>query len=375
MARWLAVVVAVLALAAILDGWVAFGKKAAPEVVSRSPEWHDGKFRNPQPLHNSARLMLSGALHASADTSPKEPVPTVATDPKMLMTPPASGLRVTWLGHSTTLVEIDGHRILTDPVWSDRVGPVHLIGPRPWFAPPIAMADLPPIDAVVISHDHYDHLDMKTIVAMKEWKTIFYVPVGVGANLQYWGIPAERIFERDWWDASKIGDLEIVCLPARHASGRMLVDDDAKLWAGWALLGPKNRVYYSGDTGLFPAMKDIGERFGPFDLTMIEVGQYHAAWPDWHIGPEQAVRAHAIVKGRVMLPVHWGKIALAYHGWTEPIERALAAGTASGAKMVAPKPGQSFEPSAPPAVEHWWPNVPWQTAAEAPIVSSQTEGL
>jgi L-ascorbate metabolism protein UlaG (beta-lactamase superfamily) len=225
----------------------------------------------------------------------------------------------------------------------------------------------------VISHDHYDHLDRQTISAMKDWNTTFVVPLGVGADLAYWGIPETRIVELDWWGRAKVGALEIVCTPARHASGRMIVDQDAKLWVGYALIGARHRVYYSGDTGLFPALREIGARLGPFDLTMIEAGQYDKAWPDWHLGPEQAVRAHRMVHGRVMLPVHWGAFTLAYHSWTEPIERALAAGTAAGATLVAPRPGQSFEPAAPPPFERWWPDLPWKRGAEDPIVSTQMD--
>ncbi len=152
----------------------------------------------------------------------------------------------------------------------------------------------------------------------------------------------------------------------------MITDTDAKLWSGWALLGARHRVYFSGDTGLFPALRDIGARLGPFDLTMIESGQYGRGWPDWHLGPEQAVVAHGLVRGRVMLPVHWGKLTLAYHGWTEPIERVLVAGARAGVAILSPRPGQSVEPEAPPPRERWWPDLPWKTADDEPIVSTQT---
>jgi L-ascorbate metabolism protein UlaG (beta-lactamase superfamily) len=204
------------------------------------------------------------------------------------------------------------------------------------------------------------------------WPTTFIVPLGVGAHLAYWGVPEARIIELDWWERTKVRDLEIVCTPARHASGRtMLTDKDAKLWAGYAFVGGRHRAYFSGDTGLFPAMRDIGARLGPFDVTMIEVGQYHRAWPDWHIGPEQAVVAHGMVGGRVMVPMHWGLFTLAPHGWTEPIERALAASGGAGAKLVTPRPGESIEPEASPAAARWWPTLPWQTAAEHPVVSTK----
>jgi L-ascorbate metabolism protein UlaG (beta-lactamase superfamily) len=287
-------------------------------------------------------------------------------------TPPPSGLRVTWFGHSSLLLEIDGHRFLMDPMWSERVGPVGWAGPKRWYPPPIALADLPAVDAVIISHDHYDHLDYGTVKALTATGVRFIVPLGVGAHLARWGVAEDKITELDWWQGLSLGDLRVTATPARHASGRTLIfDNDATLWAGYALVGPKHRVYFSGDTGLFPGLKEIGARLGPFDLTMIEVGQYDAAWPDWHSGPEQAVRAHQMVGGRVMLPIHWGLFALASHGWTEPIERTLVAAQKSGVVVMTPKPGESVDPTAPPAVNRWWPSLPWKTAEQAPIVADQ----
>lgn len=373
-AGWVVGAIGVALLFCVADGWRAFGKGARGARRARmvlSPEWQAGHFVDPQPMNNDFWGAVSGALHASPDTSPVVALPVVPVDPRQFESPPASGLRVTWLGHSTLILEIDGHRILTDPTWGDRASPFGWAGPRHWFVPPIAIAALPHLDAVVISHDHYDHLDYPTVAALKDRDTVFVVPLGIGAHLAYWGVPASRIVELDWWERTKLGDLEIVCSPARHASGRALYDDDATLWAGWAFLGSTHRAYYSGDTGLFPALRDVGDKLGPFDVTMIEVGEYGRAWPDWHLGPEQAIAAHQMLKGRVMLPVHWGTFALAYHGWTEPIERAIAAAHTAGVTLVAPRPGQSFEPSAPPPVERWWPDLPWKTAAEDPIVATK----
>jgi L-ascorbate metabolism protein UlaG (beta-lactamase superfamily) len=381
-ARWLGktglVLLALLLSAstvAIIDGWRAFGHRATGERrarMQRSPQWKDGKFHNPQPLINSAWGMMKGLLAASPHVGPSGPVTAAETlDPARLRSAPPTGLRMTWLGHSTQLIEIDGHRILTDPVWSDRASPLDWIGPRRWYRPAIALGDLPPIDAVLISHDHYDHLDHRTLTAMKDWaKTTFIVPLGIGAHLAYWGIPESRIVELDWWERTRVGQLEVVCTPARHASGRTVLFDST-LWAGWALLGSPHRAFYSGDTGLFPAMREIGQRLGPFDVTSIEVGQYHSAWPDWHIGPEQAVLAHQLLRGKVLVPVHWGLFALAYHGWTEPAERVLAAAKKAGVTLVLPHPGQSIEPEAPAPPQRWWPELPWETAAQHPIVSSQ----
>jgi L-ascorbate metabolism protein UlaG (beta-lactamase superfamily) len=372
----LAAVLVLGTTAALIDGCTAFGKRSqGPRLarMERSPEWRDGKFHNPQPLVNSVGLMLKGAFGASAYTSPATAIPTVPGDRSRFASSPASGLRVTWMGHSSVLVEIDGRRVLTDPVLSHRASPFGWVGPQRWYPPPIPLAELPALDAVVISHDHYDHLDRATIVALKDRVPTFVVPLGLGAHLAYWGVPGDRIVELDWWERAELAGLTIACTPARHASGRMLVDNDKKLWAGFAFLGPAHRVYFSGDTGLFPAMRDIGERLGPFDLTMIEAGQYDRAWPDWHAGPEQAVRAHQLVRGRVMLPVHWGLFTLAYHGWTEPIERVIVAAGRSGVPLIVPRPGASVEPSANATLERWWPEVPWQTAAEHPVVSTQME--
>lgn len=371
-------VLALSVVVALASGWRAFGTRAEGARQARaigSPEWGGNGFVNPQPLRNDLWLSLLDAFHISPVASPTAALPIVREARDRFDSPPPSGLRATWFGHSTVLVEIEGARILIDPIWSERASPFGGIGPQRWYPPPLGLAELPALDAVLISHDHYDHLDQGTIVALKQSTASFVVPLGVGAHLEYWGIPRERIIELDWWQRARLrgGTLEIVCTPARHASGRMIVDDDSKLWAGYALLGAAARVYYSGDTGLFPALREIGERLGPFDLTLIEVGQYGRAWPDWHLGPEQAVSAHQMVRGRVLLPVHWGALALAYHGWTEPIERTLVAAAAAGVTLIVPRPGQSIEPSLAPAVERWWPDLPWKTGTEAPIVATQME--
>jgi L-ascorbate metabolism protein UlaG (beta-lactamase superfamily) len=370
----LAGLVVLIVVANVIASWRAFGHRAEGarrERIERSPQWQGDHFENPQPLVNDTWLMLTGLFAASPHTSPDDAVPIEKIDPKRFHTPPASGLRVTWLGHASVLVEIDGHRVLTDPVWSRRASPLGWLGPTRWYDPALALADLPALDAVVVSHDHYDHLDYPTISALAEKNVKFVVPLGIGAHLEYWGVPVSRIVELDWWEKASFGDLEIVSTPARHASGRHLFDQGATLWSSYAFVGPKHRVYFSGDTGLFPAMREIGERLGPFDLTMIEAGQYHAAWPDWHIGPEQAIQAHAMLRGKALLPIHWGLFTLAYHGWTEPAERTLAAAEKASVPILLPKPGQSVDPENPPARARWWPSLPWDTAAKHAIVSSK----
>jgi L-ascorbate metabolism protein UlaG (beta-lactamase superfamily) len=338
--------------------------------MDRSPQWAKGRFHNAQALWTDYGGALLSFLRRDPDSVPRTPVPVVYPAGTDLASASRKGLRATWLGHSTVYLEVDGVRILTDPVWSERASPLRWLGPKRFFKPVIALEDLPVPQVVVISHDHYDHLDRATVRRIRHWPARFIVPLGVGGHLADWGVPRERITELDWWETARVEDLEVTCTPARHASGRWLFDKDKTLWGGFAFIGPRHRVYFSGDTGMFAGFREIGGRLGPFDLTMIEAGAYDRTWPDWHLGPEQAVRAHALVRGGTLLPLHWGLFDLAAHGWTEPIERVLAAARTAGAGVCTPRPGESFEPGLPAASTPWWPALPWKTALEAPIRST-----
>ncbi len=370
---------AVLGAAFFFSGWRAYGKRPSGARLARmqkSPNWKHGHFVNPEPMENDLLGAVLGIFTKSRYTSPDLPVPAVTVQKKALEMPPFTSLSATWFGHSSFLIQIEACRILIDPMWSDRLSPVAVSGPKRWYGPLIPLGDLPHIDAVVISHDHYDHLDYSTIVAMKDWDTTFVVPLGVGAHLEYWGIRPDRIVELDWWERTRVNGVDFVATPARHISGRTVgIGDSGTLWSGWAMVGKIRRVYYSGDTGLFPGMKEIGEKLGPFDLTLIESGEYGHWWSDWHLGPEQAVLAHQLVRGKVLLPAHWGLFTLAYHAWTEPIERVLAAAATAGVVVAAPRPGATIEPLARAPRERWWSATPWKSAAEDPIISSGTEAL
>lgn len=378
-AGWLVLGAAVAGVALFFSGWRAYGKRPTGARLARmqsSPNWKGGHFVNPEPMENDLVGAVLGVIHKSRYTSPDGPVATHAVTERNFRIDPVTWLGVTWFGHSTFLVEIEGCRILLDPVWSERISPVP-IGPKRWYGPLLPIGELPRIDVVVISHDHYDHLDFPTIRAMKDWAgTTFVVPLGVGAHLEYWGVPPSRIVELDWWEKTHVRGIEFVATPARHISGRTFgIGDAGTLWSGWAMLGRLRRVYYSGDTGLFPGVKEIGDRLGPFDVTIIEAGAYGRWWSDWHMGPEQAVLAHQLVKGRVLIPAHWGLFALAYHAWTEPIERVLVAAKKAGVRVAAPKPGQTIEPIVMWPTERWWPVLPGQTAEADPIISSHTETI
>jgi L-ascorbate metabolism protein UlaG (beta-lactamase superfamily) len=350
--------------------WSALGAAPSGDRLRRmegSPQWK-GKFVNALKPRHEPWSAISKWVKGAPNREPSAPLPLLKRHASEFLVPPPSGLRVTWLGHSSMLVEMDGRRFLTDPVFSERISPAPRFGPRRFFPSPMEATELPPLDAVVISHDHFDHLDMATVSAIPD--TTFVTPLGVGAHLEHWGISKERIVELDWWQSTAIGGVELACTPSRHFSGRSLTSRDGTLWAGWAILGKKHRVFFSGDTGMFPGFAEIGDKYGPFDLTMIESGAYDAAWADVHIGPEQAVRAHRILRGRVLMPIHWGTFNLALHAWTEPAERAIVEGRKQSSTLVLPSPGESFDPTDPPAIVRWWPDIPWQRAEEAPVVSS-----
>ena len=338
--------------------------------MRRSPQWADGTFRNPEgaSVGASAKAVWEFLTAGKALRQPDGPVPVVARSRSDFDGP--QDLRVTWLGHSTALVEIEGRRFLTDPVFSRNASPGPLFGVARFFEPPLALDDLPDLDAVLLTHDHYDHLDDATVRRLAGRVPRWVAPLGVGAHLERWGVPPERITELDWWGEAEVTGLRVVATPSRHFSGRSLGDRNRTLWCGWAVLGREHRVWISGDGGYQAAFTEIGERLGPFDVSLVEVGAYNAAWADIHMGPEQAVRAHEAARGGLLLPVHWGTFDLALHAWTEPAERVLVAAERAGVPLVLPRPGQSVDPFDPPAVERWWPAQTWQTVDDAPVVSS-----
>ncbi len=362
-----------LALLVLVLTWIstdhfrAFGGAPSGPRLERmrgSPHFADGKFQNAEPTTLMAPRAYGGALvewlFGEEMRTPTCPLPLAADTVARLASAPPSGLRITWLGHSTTLIEIDGARLLTDPVWGERASPSRWVGPHRMHPPPLALADLPPIDAVLISHEHYDHLDMGTVEALGARGAVFHVPLGIGAHLAAWGIPAAQIVEHDWWqDATLPGGVHVVSTPARHFNGRGLPWRVGAFWTSWSIVGPRHRVFFSGDTGLTDGFDEVARREGPFDVALLEIGQYHPTWGNIHLGPAGALEAFARLHAKTLIPIHWSTFSLAYHAWSEPAETLLEAARAGGVHLLTPRLGEPVEPTDPAATTTaWWRALP-----------------
>ena len=326
-----------------------------------SPLWSGDRFRNLHPVLPGLRDASGGSpsivdfVRGGPRRKPAHPLPSVDPLPAWLR-PVSSGLRATWLGHSTVLLEIDGHRVLTDPVWGPRASPFRFLGPKRFQPVPVALRALPPIDLVVVSHDHYDHLDYPTIRALAGTGVPFVTSLGVGAHLEAFGVPPARITELDWWETHVVPGtpLTVTAGPSQHFSGRGLKDRNATLWSSMTIRGERHAVFFSGDTGLTTEYRTIAERLGPFDLVILEVGAFHPSWGDIHLGPAHALEAHALLGGGAFLPVHWGTFALAMHDWDEPVETLLTLAPKTGARLVMPRLGEPVEPAHVGDPVAWW---------------------
>ena len=303
---------------------------------------------------------------------PRAPLPSM--NPLDAWTkPPGSGLRATWLGHSTVLLEIGGLRVLTDPVWGPRASPSRLAGPKRFQPVPVPLRSMPPVDLVLVSHDHYDHLDYSTVRELAKRDVPFVTSLGVGAHLEAWGVRPERITELDWWESHELGPLSVTAAPSQHFSGRGLKDRNATLWSSLVLRAERHAVFFSGDTGLTTEYQVIRERLGPFDLVMLEVGAFHPAWGDIHLGPDNALKALQLLGGGAFLPVHWGTFALAMHAWDQPAERLLELALKAGARLLMPRLGELVEPAREYPIESWWRAVDARGREPAPQAPAETE--
>ncbi|HEY9025239.1 MAG TPA: MBL fold metallo-hydrolase [Burkholderiaceae bacterium] len=328
----------------------------SPDAIE-SPQHRDGKFHNVVPRRAPGFRKTLGiawrVLTQKPDTTvPRAPIPVRPLDAATLAAAPDASLFR--LGHSTLLLKLAGEFWLTDPVFSERASPVQWAGPKRFHAPPISIAGLPPIKGVILSHDHYDHLDHAAVLALAPKVEMFITPLGVGDRLIGWGIPPEKVRQLDWWQQTSLAGVRLVATPAQHFSGRGLGDGDSTLWASWVILAGELRVFFSGDTGYHAGFKAIGERFGPFDVTFMETGAYDAQWPEVHMQPEETLQAHLDVRGRWLMPLHNGTFDLAMHAWHEPFDRILALALARGVPLATPAMGERLSLAQPQAGERWW---------------------
>jgi len=329
------------------------------------PVFKDGVYSNPWPVDSSQipkarRSMLNWLKAKPAKTRPAKPLPAQQVNIEQAFPENQNGLHVTWLGHSSLLVQIDGIRLLLDPVFVNNVSPVPLVGIKRFQEKaPVSADALPFIDAVFISHEHYDHLNAETILAIEPKVGFFITPSDVGKHLSRWGIAPEKIREYSWWEEGTIKGLSgqtlrFACTPARHFALRGFFERGKTLWASWVFIGSTHKMFYSGDTSYESHFKQIGHHYGPFDLTLIENGQYSVNWPTSHIFPELGVQAHLDLRGKFMMPVHWGSFSISQHDWWEPIERAVSAAQSKGVSLLTPRVGQTLVIGEKAATEFWW---------------------
>ncbi|MBC7892639.1 MAG: MBL fold metallo-hydrolase [Sphingobacteriaceae bacterium] len=326
--------------------------------IEKSPNYRDGSFQYPletpmmAPNTSYPAMIREFLFSKTPNREPDEPLPSVKTDLNSLR---GEAPVVVWFGHSSYFIRIGGKNLLVDPVFSNRASPVQFAGTGSYPGTRIySVADLPTLDAVILTHDHYDHLDYETIRQLIPKMAAFHTALGVGAHLERWGIPPEKITEYDWWESGPLAtDLTLVATPARHFSGRGLTRGKT-LWVGFVLRSATHTLYLGGDSGYGPHFREIGEKYGPFDLALLENGQYDEKWPFIHMMPEEVAQAALDLRAKTLLPVHWGKFTLALHSWTDPIERVTRKAHDLGLPITTPKIGEPVVVGGPYTDKSWW---------------------
>jgi len=302
-----------------------------------------------------ARILWDFFFNKPALTRPSGKIPVQRVTREQLLNAPNGSLYR--LGHSTVLMKLDDAFWITDPMFSGRASPLQFFGPERFHAPPISIAELPPIKGVIISHDHYDHLDQDSILQLAGKVEYFLTPLGVGDILIDWGVPAAKVRQLDWWQETEVAGVRLVATPAQHFSGRGLFNRNRTQWASWVILAANRRLFFSGDSGYFDGFRKIGETYGPFDMTILETGAYDANWPGVHMQPEESIQAHIDLKGRRLLPIHNGTFDLSMHSWHDPFDRAVALGEAQHITVFTPEMGEPVSLHSTGRGRHWWGSV------------------
>jgi L-ascorbate metabolism protein UlaG (beta-lactamase superfamily) len=324
-----------------------------------SAQWKDGTFANTHAVREVSGGMLpmfGELLFGGQQRRPPGPLP-LERPHEAWARRSDTGLRMTWLGHSTVLLELDGKRVLTDPIFGKRVSPIGFIGPRRFHPVPAELDELPKLDLIVLSHDHYDHLCRKTMTALAKTGVPVVTALGVGAHLIKFGFAPELVTELDWNESAEIGGVHVTATPSQHFSGRGPGQRNKTLWASWVIRTERRKVFFSGDTGLTPQFEAIGRAHGPFDLVMLEIGAFHPSWGTIHLGPANALEALRMLGGGTLLPVHWGTFSLGFHGWDEPGEELIELAPKAGARIITPRLGAAVEPEHVDGPTPWWREV------------------
>lgn len=318
---------------------------------------HEGRYRNRAPMTPPSTLRTLAIFwdqlfNKPSHTRPAGQIPVQPLSRQQLLAAPDN--TVYRLGHSTVLLKLHNRFWLTDPVFAERASPVQWAGPRRFHQPPISLDELPPISAVVLSHNHYDHLDRAAVGRLMHKTGCFLAPLGVGDTLIEWGVPADKVRQLDWWQSVEVDGVQFVATPSQHFSGRTLRDSNLTQWASWVMIAGEQRIFFSGDSGYFDGFKVIGDQYGPFDLTLMETGAYNVQWPMVHMQPEQSLQAHLDLRGRWLLPIHNGTFDLAMHAWHEPFDRILALAWERNVSITTPMMGQPFYLDYPSRGLTWW---------------------
>ena len=361
------------------DQFGAIPKGRHLDIAKQSPQWHEERaiFVNRRPdildtMNVGSRFWSDpfgkdepNFLFNDHQTKPEGPLPEERNPDLVAFSQSTEAVKFIWLGHSTILLSIDGKVVLIDPIFSSHAAPVKIAAQR--FQPPaLSLDQLPEIDYIIISHDHYDHLDMETVKHFIGQDISFLAPLGVGAHLRHWGIAPESITELDWWDEASFDDLTFAATPSQHFSGRIgVMHNNKTLWASWVIKGKDDNIFFSGDSGYDTHYQEIGDRYGPFDIVFMENGQYNEGWQAVHNLPDKAVRGFQELKGTYLVPVHWGMFDLSVHNWFDPPNEITKLSKAYDINLITPRLGQLIDMQDPPLFDQWWLEVSGVKSASA----------
>ena len=325
--------------------------------------YKDGKFHNTEPTDMTmgpAKIVqiIRASSKSGVQREPKRTIPTQAFDQEAWKTVPSQEIGLCWFGHSSLLLKVNGQTLLIDPVFGKRASMFSFLGPKRFdYSHHTELEELPKLDALILSHDHYDHLDYSTIKKMVTGNLPVFTKLGVGSHLEKWGMDPKRIHELGWWQEMNFQGFRMISVPSRHFSGRGLTNRFSTLWGAWIFDNGEQKVFFGSDSGYFPGFKEIGERFGPFDLSLLECGAYSKFWPEIHMMPEETLKAHQDLGGKVLMPIHWGKFNLAQHAWTEPVERLQAAAQKQNSTVMTPQIGEIVTLNDRLPQEPWWKEI------------------